>query len=70
MCVCEWGELKNDRVKKSKFTMGGGSERSHRKRERRKSVRGRERDGERARAFVVTSISLWGIPGFMLMRSS
>lgn len=39
VCVCDWGELKNDRVKKSKFTMGGGSELSHRKRERRKRCR-------------------------------
>lgn len=48
VCVCDWGELKNDRVKKSKFTMGGGSELSHRKRERRKRCR-RPWERERAR---------------------
>lgn len=72
VCVCV---ERIDRVKKSKFTMGGSSglsliESESVQREMQKSVRERDRESERARAFVMTSISLWGIPGFMLMRSS
>lgn len=48
MCVCVRGELKHDRVKKSKFTMGGGSglsliESESVRREMQKSERVKER---------------------------
>lgn len=75
VCVCE-GRIETRQSQEIEVYDGRRQRAlSHRKRERAKrDAEERESESARgwksARAFVMTSISLWGIPGFMLMRSS